>query len=102
MSKPAWIFGLLVVAVLIAGLYHAKYGARAAADEIVELEAEIAAAEARILMLEAELAHMSRREWIEEYARENLGMRPADARQFIHPSDLDSRVGFPRSEGLKE
>jgi len=98
MSKPAWIFGLLVVAVLIAGLYRAKYGARDVADEIVAVERQIEAAEQRLTMLEAEVSHLGRREWIEEYARNELGMAPADASQFIRPSDLDNRVGLPAGE----
>lgn len=93
MSKPAWIFGLIVVAVLIAGLYRAKYGARSAADEIAVTEQAIAEAEQRILMLEAELSHMSRREWIEEYARKELGMGPPEASQVISPDELDERIG---------
>lgn len=93
MSKPAWIFGLIVVAVLIAGLYRAKYGARDAAGEIAAIEAEIEAAEQRLLTLEAEVSHLSRREWIEEYARNELGMAPPTPEQFIGPGDLDQRVG---------
>jgi len=108
MSKPAWIFGLIVVAVLIAGLYRAKYGARDAAGEIAAVEAEIAAAEQRILVLEAEISHLSRREWIEEYARRELGMAPPRADQFITPGDLDARLGPlpqdapPEREGVRQ
>ncbi|MEM7766944.1 MAG: cell division protein FtsL [Pseudomonadota bacterium] len=102
MSKPAWIFGLIVVAVLIAGLYRAKYGARDAAGDIAQIEAEIEAAQQRVLMLEAEVSHLSRREWIEEYARNELGMAPPRADQFIRPSDLDRRIGLPGAETRAE
>ncbi|MEO0465310.1 MAG: septum formation initiator family protein [Pseudomonadota bacterium] len=92
MSKRAFIFGLVVIAVLIVGLYRAKYGARDARAEIAAVEVEIAEAERRLVLLEAELSHMVRREWIEEYARRELGMAPPRADQFVHPDDLDSRL----------
>jgi len=92
LSKPAWIFGLIVVAVLIAGLYRAKYGARHAADEIATVERAIEDAEQRVLVLEAEVSHLGRREWIEEYARKELGMAPPEAHQFLRPDQLDERL----------
>lgn len=95
MSRRAFVFGLIVVALLVVSLYRAKYGARDAAAEIAQLEEEIADARARRALLQAELSHMSRREWIEEYARHELGMRPARAHQFVSAGDLDTRVGPP-------
>ncbi len=38
---------------------------------------------------------MSRREWIEEYARNELGMGPARAEQFARETDLDGLIGPP-------
>lgn len=93
MSKRAFLFGLIVVAVLIVSLYRAKYGASEARAEIAAIETQIDAAEHRKALLEAELSHMIRREWIEEYARRELGMGPPRADQFIRPQDLDSRIG---------
>ena len=93
MSKRAAVFGLIVIAVLIFSLYRAKYGARESAEEIAEVEAQIEIAiEARTELL-AEFSHRSRQEWIEEYARNELGMVPARADQIIRSAELDSRIG---------
>ena len=99
MSKKAFIFGLVVIAVLIVGLYRAKYGAQEARAEIKAVETEIAEAEGRIVLLEAELSHMIRREWIEEYARRELGMAPPRADQYVRPEDLEGRLGASEGEG---
>ncbi|MEM9738813.1 MAG: cell division protein FtsL, partial [Pseudomonadota bacterium] len=69
MSKTAFAFGLAIVALLIVALYRAKYGASEARADIVELDVQIEAAEERLALLETDLSHMIRREWIEEYAR---------------------------------
>ncbi|MEL7130226.1 MAG: septum formation initiator family protein [Pseudomonadota bacterium] len=95
MSRNAFIFGLLVAMLLVVGLYRAKDGARESSVEIVRLEAEIADAYREKALLEAELAHLSRREWIEEYARKELGMGPARANQFATEFNLDVLVGEP-------
>lgn len=98
MSRNAFIFGLILVAVLIFSLYRAKYGAQDAVEEIARVEAEIEAAERRKLLLEAELSHLSRREWIEEYARKELGMGPPRAEQFVAPEDLDAALADTETE----
>ncbi|MEO0785911.1 MAG: septum formation initiator family protein [Pseudomonadota bacterium] len=99
MSKTAFIFGLAVIAVLIVALYRAKYGASEARAEIAKVEAQIAEAEARLALLETDLSHMIRREWIEEYARRELGMGPPRADQYIYAHELDSRLGQPEDTG---
>lgn len=99
MSKHAFLFGLAVIAVLIVSLYRAKYGASEARAEISVVEDQIADAEHRKALLEAELSHMIRREWIEEYARRELGMGPPRADQFIRPEDLDARIGPVLEDG---
>jgi hypothetical protein len=38
---------------------------------------------------------MSRRDWIEEYARKELGMAPPKADQMADEDDLDDVVGPP-------
>lgn len=95
MSKRAFLFGLAVVAILIFSLYRAKYGAQETVSEIRVVEAQIEAAEAEQAELLAEFAHRSRQEWIEEFARRELGMVPARAEQFVRTVDLDGRVGPP-------
>lgn len=99
MSKRAFAFGLLVIAVLIFGLYRAKYGAADARAEIRAVEMEIAEAEGRLALLEAELSHMIRREWIEEYARRELGMAPPRADQYVRPEHLEERLRAERVGG---
>lgn len=93
MSKRAFYFGLVVIAVLIFSLYRAKYGAQDSAVEIASLEAEIEMARAEQSELIAEFSHLSRQEWVEDYARTVLGMAPPRAEQFVYTEDLDERVG---------
>ncbi|MEM1146722.1 MAG: septum formation initiator family protein, partial [Pseudomonadota bacterium] len=90
-----FLFGLAVVGLLIFSLYRAKYGAQETMAEIAVVEADIIAAEAARADLLAEFAHRSRQEWIEEFARKELGMVPARAEQFVRPVDLDGRIGPP-------
>ena len=93
MSKTAFAFGLAIVALLIVALYRAKYGATEARAEIAQLNEQIADAEERLALLETDLSHMIRREWIEEYARRELGMGPPRAYQFLYAHELDDRLG---------
>lgn len=95
MSRKVFFFGLLVVALLIFSLYRAKYGAKDTAAELMAVEAQIEQAQREKALLETELAHMSRRDWIEEYARKELGMAPPKPGQMVSESDLDEVVGLP-------
>ncbi|MEQ8301182.1 MAG: septum formation initiator family protein [Hyphomonas sp.] len=99
MSRRAFLFGILVVGLLIVSLYRAKYGAKDTAAEIMAVEAQIEDARHEKALLETELSHMSRREWIEEYARGELGMAPPRADQVAGESDLDEVVGPPMKAG---
>lgn len=106
MSKRAFLFGVAVVALLIFSLYRAKYGAQETVAQIDAVEVQIAEAEAANANLMAEFAHRSRQEWIEAFAREELGMVPARAEQFVRTVDLDGRVGppidAPSAEALRD
>ena len=95
MSRRAFFFGLAVVVLLIFSLYRAKYGARETVAEIGVVEQQIEQAQTEQADLLAEFAHRSRQEWIEEFARRELGMVPARAEQFVRTVDLDGRVGPP-------
>ncbi|WP_084397846.1 cell division protein FtsL [Henriciella aquimarina] len=95
MSRRAFIAGLVIIGLLIFSLYRAKYGAQESAEEIAAVEAEIEDAIQERKVLLGELSHLSRQEWIEEYAREELGMAPARAEQFARPEDLEQLVGPP-------
>lgn len=99
MSRRAFFFGLLVAAVLVFSLYRAKYGAKDTAAELMAVEAQIEQAEKEKAVLETELAHMSRRDWIEEFARKELGMSPPKPDQMAAEDDLDDVVG-PPTDGL--
>ncbi len=98
MSRRVFLFGLLVVGLLIVSLYRAKYGARDTAAEIMAVDAQIEQELHQRGQLETELSHMSRREWIEEYARGELGMAPPRPEQIIKEDDLDYIVGEPVAE----
>ncbi len=93
MSRRAFFFGLLIVALLIISLYRAKYGARDTAAELMAVEARIESARREKALLETELSHMSRRDWIEEYAREELGMAPPSPEQMAREDDIDRVAG---------
>jgi len=95
MSRRAFFFGLLVAALLVFSLYRAKYGAKDTAAELMAVEAQIEAAQKEKAVLETELAHMSRRDWIEEFARKELGMAPPKADQMADEDDLDDVIGPP-------
>lgn len=95
MSRKAFVFGLVVIGILIFSLYRAKFGARESANEIARIEAEIEQAKILQLELKAELSHRARQDWIEEYARNTLGMVPTRAEQFVQSADLDRRIGPP-------
>ncbi|MFN3608621.1 MAG: FtsB family cell division protein [Hyphomonas sp.] len=95
MSRKVFFFGLLVAGLLIFSLYRAKYGAKDTAAELMAVEAQIEEAQREKALLETELAHMSRRDWIEEYARKELGMSPPKPGQMTSESDLDDVVGPP-------
>lgn len=101
MSRRAFFFGLLVAALLVFSLYRAKYGAKDTAAELMSVEAQIEAAEKEKALLETELAHMSRRAWIEEFARKELGMAPPKPDQMASEEDLDHVVGPPQAGGAR-
>jgi cell division protein FtsL len=85
---------------LIVSLYRAKYGAKDTASEIMAVEAQIEDARHEKALLETEFSHMSRREWIEEYARGELGMAPPRPDQIAGEADLDEVVGLPVTSGV--
>ena len=95
MSKRAFFFGLVMIAVLIFSLYRAKFGARETVEQIAEIDTQIEIALAEQSDLLAEFSHRSRQEWIEDYARTRLGMVPARAEQFVRTVDLDGQIGPP-------
>ncbi|HPE48807.1 MAG TPA: septum formation initiator family protein [Hyphomonas sp.] len=95
MSRRAFILGLVIVGLLVFSLYRAKYGAKDTAAELMSVEAQIEDARHEKATLETELSHMSRREWIEEYARNELGMAPPQPEQMAGERDLDALVGKP-------
>ncbi len=95
MSRRAFLIGVVIIGLLIFSLYRAKYGARESAEEVAAIEVEIEEAIRERKILLGELSHLSRQEWIEEYARGELGMVPARAEQFARPEDLDELIGPP-------
>ncbi len=95
MSRRMFFIGLAIAGLLIVSLYHAKYGAKDTAAELMAVEAEIERATDEKEMLETELAHMSRRDWIEDFARRELGMAPPKPEQMAYEADLDALVGRP-------
>jgi cell division protein FtsL len=95
MSRRAFILGLVIVGLLVFSLYRAKYGAKDTAAELMAVEAQIEDARHEKALLETELSHMSRREWIEEYARNELGMAPPRPEQMASERELDVLIGLP-------
>ena len=102
MSRRIFIGGLVLVALLVVSLYRAKYATRESEREIARVEREIQAAEIQQELLRSELSHLSSKDWIEEYARTELGMVPVKAEQFIDESDLDQRIGMAEAVPSQE
>ena len=103
MSRRAFLVGLAVIGLLIFSLYRAKYGARESAEEVAQVEAEIAEAIEERKVLLGELSHLSRQEWLEEFARKELGMVPARAEQFVRADSLDTVIApVERAEAVKQ
>ena len=98
MSRRAVLIGVAIIGLLIFSLYRAKYGAIESAEQISAVEAQIDAEIRERKILLGELSHLSRQEWVEEYARNELGMVPARAEQFARPEDLDQLIGPPSGE----
>ncbi len=93
MSRRTFLAGLLIIALLVFSLYKAKYGARESAEEIAAVEAEIEDAINDRALLLGELSHLSRQEWVEDYARKELGMVQVRADQFVREEDLGHVLG---------
>lgn len=98
MSRRMFFIGLAIVSLLIVSLYHAKYGAKDTAAELMAVEAKIELAAEEKAMLETELAYMTRRDVIEEYARRDLGMVPPKPEQMAYEADLDALIGRPATD----
>lgn len=88
MSRRAFMVGLGVIALLIFSLYRAKYGAADSAERIADIEAEIERAIDERQILLGELSTLSREDWVEDYARNELGMVTPRAEQFVRADDL--------------
>lgn len=100
MNRYMLYFGFIIIIVLIFSLYRAKYGAQESAAALQTIEREIADAKAERTDLLAELSHLTRQEWLAEYARNELGMGPPKAEQYITIAELDDLIGpaAPTSE----
>ena len=96
MNRRTFLFAIFLIGLLVVSLYRAKYGAKDTAAELMAVEAQIDEARHERSLLETELSHMSRREWIEEFARNELGMGPAKSGQIISEDDLDQVLGEPQ------
>lgn len=93
MSRRVFALGLVIIGLLVFSLYQAKYGARESAEEIAAVEAQIDEAIQERKLLMGELSHLSRQEWVEDYARNELGMVPVRADQFVRREDLNHVLG---------
>lgn len=93
MSRRAFLVGLVIIGLLVFSLYRAKYGAHESAEEIAAIEAEIEDAISERTLLLGELSHLSRQEWVEEYARNELGMVQVRAEQFVREEHLVNVLG---------
>ena len=98
MNRRAFLVGLAIIGLLVFSLYRAKYGARESAREIAKIEAQIDDAVQERTVLLGELSHLSRQEWVEQYAREELGMQPVRADQIIRAEDLNRVLGPVEAE----
>lgn len=75
------------------GLYAIKLETRVVAAEVARLEAAIAAQEAEMVVLKAELANRTRPDRIAKLARKHLGMKPLSPVQLGQLDKLPWREG---------
>jgi len=101
MSRRVFVFGIIVVGLLVFSLYRAKYGAKDTAAELMAVEAAIENAQDEKALLETELSYASRREWIEEYARKQLGMAPPRPDQIAREDEIELLIGPPQEIGVE-
>lgn len=84
--------GAAVLALLLAiGLYRAKTEADGARARVRQLEGEVAAAQAELKILSAEVAVLENPARIEKLAREKLGLTPATPDKVRPLSDLTAK-----------
>jgi cell division protein FtsL len=83
---------LLIGFALVAALYVVKTRTQSAYQELVRLEKALAAEEAAIAVLGAEIAHLESPERLRALSEEYLDLRPTSASQMITLDDLVVRV----------
>jgi cell division protein FtsL len=79
-------FGLLAVIVL--GVYLAKTVAGRERGQIAQVEGQIEMEQARIRLLQAEVAHLEQPSRIERLSTAYLGLAPTSAKREATPADL--------------
>lgn len=89
------IFLFLMAAIAVIGTgfwaYRENYATKAALDHVARLSSEIAGAQARLAVLEAEWAYLNRPDRLADLAALNfdrLGLMPLRAEHFARPVDL--------------
>lgn len=81
--------GAAVLALMLAvGLYRTKTEADTARARVRQLESEVAAAQAELKILSAEVAVLENPERVEKLAKQKLGLSPAAPTQVKPLSDL--------------
>lgn len=99
MSWKSAGFALLLITLLVVSLYRAKDGARQSEAHIAALQIELnQAIETRQELLET-LEDSAAREWLEAYARDELGMSPVSARQIVNELNIDAVLGPAATSG---
>jgi cell division protein FtsL len=94
--KRLFNIGAALLALLLAiGLYRAKTEADSARARVRQLESEVAAAQAELKILSAEVAVLESPERVEKLAREKLGLKPAAPAQVKPLSSLSGGTKTP-------
>jgi cell division protein FtsL len=85
---------LLVIAVLVAGflIYSLEHRTRGAERRIAELKAGLIEERELMKLLAAEWSYHTRAARLERLARDEFGLKPAEALQLANPDELGRRL----------
>ena len=97
MKRAFYIFAALVVVALTIGVYKAKSDAAKAAAHVHQLEAQIAATQADMRALRAEIAERESPANVEALTRSRTALEPGREAQALPESAMDQRLPPPRN-----
>jgi hypothetical protein len=102
MMRFATISMMTVMFLLAYAVYHGGTLARAEEARLKRIERQIAQETAKIKVLKADWALLTKPERLQELAQRHLALAPVAAAQFTHLASLPMRVDAPLSITLQD